>query len=108
MDKDITYNGWTNYETWCVNLWMNEEESYYSELSQNVWDEAKADDIFTKEQRAVYNLADMLSGKFKQENPLAQNSIYTDLLNAAISSVNWDEIAKNMINNVKEGMVVNV
>jgi len=21
-----TYNNWTNYETWCVNLWLTNEE----------------------------------------------------------------------------------
>ena len=27
-----TYNGWTNYETWNVALWMNNDEGFYSVL----------------------------------------------------------------------------
>jgi len=27
---DTTYNGWTNYETWNVALWINNCEGYYN------------------------------------------------------------------------------
>ena len=26
------YNGWTNYETWCVNLWLTDEASTEQEV----------------------------------------------------------------------------
>lgn len=30
MSDDKTYNGWTNYETWNVYLWITGDTSFYS------------------------------------------------------------------------------
>ena len=32
MKTDTTYNGYTNYETWNVMLWLYNEEHLYNEL----------------------------------------------------------------------------
>jgi len=29
MATEIGYNGWTNYETWSVVLWLGNDEGYY-------------------------------------------------------------------------------
>ena len=33
---DETYNGWTNYETWNVNLWLANDEPMYRETLRYV------------------------------------------------------------------------
>ncbi len=31
----MSYNGWSNYETWNVSLWLNNDEGSYRELRQD-------------------------------------------------------------------------
>ena len=44
MSDDQRYNGWTNYETWAVKLWMDNEEGFYrawQDRTQDAWDQAE-------------------------------------------------------------------
>lgn len=94
------YNGWTNYETWNVALHIDNEQSsqeYWreraykcqAEYPHHKWnDEAKAN--------GIRDLADELKDSHEENAPELEGT-YGDLLNAALSSVNWYEIAKNMI-----------
>lgn len=34
MKTDSTYNGWANYSTWNVHLWMTDSEAIYSNLAR--------------------------------------------------------------------------
>ena len=34
MDKDNGYNGWKNYETWNVALWIQNDEALYKQACQ--------------------------------------------------------------------------
>lgn len=105
------YNGWTNYETWNVKLWMDNEEGsyhYYGEVAQECWDDAEADDTFTREERATLNLADRLKDEYETamqdwlEESKRQSSVWADLLGAALSEVNWHEIAEHLIEDVEK------
>lgn len=94
--KTDNYNGWTNYETWNVALWIDNDEGSY-----NYWeDEAreiarKADD----KDEAIRLLSDSLKEHFESashdllEASHASASVWADLLGAALSEVNWYEIA---------------
>lgn len=97
------YNGWTNYETWAVNLWLTNEEPTYrhcrelastsraaakscEQVQRGTWDVAEA---------RKYLLADALKELVETCNPVANSaSMYADLLAAAICVVNWQEIAQ--------------
>lgn len=74
-----TYNGWKNYETWAVNLWLSNDEASY-QMVEDIIDEAKS----------PYDAAQALEIRIEDDSPLAGSaSLYTDLLSAALSEVDW-------------------
>ena len=106
-ESDSSYNGWSNYETWVVNLWLgNDEVSYYTcrSLAERCFEEAVADEVLSRKERACYQLSNELKEMLEDGNPLASAaSVYADLLNASISEVNWQEIAKGYLEELETG-----
>lgn len=108
--EDRTYNGWTNYETWAVALWLDNEEPscrYWREQAEEHRRAAGTCEqvlkgIWTPENAAKFNLADQLKEEVTEAAPLEEASLYSDLLGAALSEVNWDEIAENHLANLPE------
>lgn len=108
--SDKTYNGWTNYETWNVKLWIDNEEgsyNYWREAAQEAYNDARdtpsanarltGHEPFTHEERAVLDLEKRLKSEIEESAPDLGASMFSDLLNAALSEVNWHEIAASMI-----------
>ncbi len=107
--EDRTYNGYTNYETWNVALWIDNEQgpqNYWLETAAQCLADAPnasqvAEKIWTVEQAAKFALADQLK-EWHQENVPEISGCYADLLGAALSEVNWDEIAGNLLDTLGE------
>ena len=95
------YNGWTNYETWKVKLWIDNEQSsseYWNESARDIFGESRGRHSLSNSDVARHDLADRLKDEVEESNPLADDaSMYSDLLGAAISEVNWSEIANNLL-----------
>lgn len=105
-----TYNGWTNYETWNVALWLDNEENsyiYWRETAQACWDHAtekSAGVVWTRDEAATFALAELLKADIEESNPVADSaSMYADMMGAALSEVNWREIAEHYIDDVDKG-----
>lgn len=107
MPESKTYNGWANYETWNVALWLDNDQGSYSHwnaVAQECWDDAcdKDTGILTREERAVYALSAMLKSDFEENAPDLGASCWSDLLSAALSEVDWDEIAQHYMDEVEK------
>ncbi len=98
------YNGYYNYETWVVSLWMDNDQgsqSYWQERAQECWDNTPEDD--DRKHTATCDLADEIKQyheDYEQMGINIPNSVYADLMNAALSEVNWYEIASHLIEEV--------
>ncbi len=81
------YNGYTNYETWLVGLWYSDSYNEYfleqfrdGELLQHV----------NADQLRDY----VIEGFMDDQTP--ENGLVTDLVNNAMSQVNWRELAEHV------------
>jgi hypothetical protein len=97
------YNGWTNYETWNWKLWMDNDYGtcqYYQEVMEEIiGKELESDDM------RAYLLCEILESDCEsmlEEWMPDQSGPFADILNAGINSINWYEIAENMLSDVDE------
>ena len=88
------YNGWTNYETWVVRLWLDNEEPSY-----RYWTgEARR---WKGRDGADSGLAGQLKEELTEACPVNEPTVYGDLMNAALEEVNWLEIAESYLEDVE-------
>jgi len=100
-----TYNGWTNYETWVVKLWMDNEEAsqrFFAEIAEEIWGDAEADVLLTRSETARCALAGRLKDEHGEGRPFIVG-VWGDLIGAALSEVNWSEIANALLENHYDG-----
>src|SRR3990167_3763363 len=98
--EDTTYQGWANYPTWCVNLWISNERILYEEAKAKAeYAKVYADDhpnvnagIWTEEECVRYVLAEDLKSWVTDElAPDLGASFPADLLSYALGEVRSEE-----------------
>ena len=91
-----TYNGWTNYETWLVNIWVDNDKKLYFIMKEilNSYDW----------ENKTYELSKVLQELYEKqaENIGLKVGLMSDLLNGALSAVNWYELAEHYITDFKD------
>jgi hypothetical protein len=107
VGRETTYNGFANYETWLVALWLgNEYETYrrWQCISRDEWVNARRQEPGQTVPRelAASAVANRLKDEVEDASPLTAASLYSDLLRATLSEVDWYEVAENLLDDVTE------
>lgn len=87
--SEQTYNGWANYPTWAVHLWLTNDEGLYNHVLETAYD-------CSGETRRV-DLADWIKDFVRGSIELDEASMRADLLGYALDSVDWLEIADSFL-----------
>ncbi len=83
MPEANKYNGWSNRETWVVNLWLtNDQASYYLMLEA------------LKHSDSDYTCAEWLQERLRDQldEEAGTASMWSDLLSTAFYRVDWVEV----------------
>lgn len=108
MSEDRSYNGWSNYETWAVGMFLDGNytgEGTYREVLQlveNVTRERNSAGDQGEQPFYALHVADALKDYVEQEihGDQAPASLATDLLGTALSEVDWRELADHKLSEV--------
>jgi len=94
MTSDTTYNGWTNYETWNVNMWIENDEGMYDEACE-----------MARQATSEYQLSKDLESWFEEiyGDQVPESGPLADLLTHALGMVDWYEIAEHYYADNHEG-----
>lgn len=96
-DEKPTYNGWSNYETWAVNLWLSNEEGsyrYWTDRTRELIAECMDEDA---DRSALSRLARELEEAVSEECAIPKANLAANLMTAALGEVDWCEIARSWI-----------
>lgn len=116
--QDNTYQGWKNYATFSIQLYIDNEQDQYEfwtkrtaflmspqgyDLHKNEFD-AK---LFNAEDVAKFTLDTQLKTYFNNKSPKYIKEPFNTLLQGTLDSVYWYEIAEELISTYKENQNAN-
>lgn len=81
MSESTGYNGYSNYETWLVSLWLNNDRLTYDAL-----------EAIRAEDASVRSKAERLEELVQELYEFEPVGLIADFVNAALGRVDWVEI----------------
>lgn len=79
------YRGWSNRETWIMNLWLANDETYCDEVRHII----KTCDEYKQAERLESLIRDEIEGS------LEESGLLGDLLAVSLGRISWQEIIEN-------------
>lgn len=78
------YHGWKNFETYMVGLWLDNDHELYDHVLE-----------MAKSSADMGELSQQIKALVEENEPDLGASVYADLLNSAMSDVDWYEVAEH-------------
>ena len=86
----MAYNGWTNKETWLVNIWyLGEMPSYFEDMGQSYVEPDELEETV----RYIAEECEVLSQ--------LKAGLLSDFINTCWHEVDWRELAKHLNENLR-------
>jgi len=105
MERSETYNGYANYETWAVALWLGNDFGSYGywrraaieekQEAPNCWQVRER--VWPADRAATFRLAARIEEDVTEGAPELPPSLYSDLLTSALGSVDWHQVAETFL-----------
>jgi hypothetical protein len=83
------YNGYTNYETWLVALWLDNDQRLYALVREDVDSETENYELASRIECIVQEMTDGLV------------VLIADLVSSAVSEVDWSDIARVILSEIE-------
>ena len=101
MATDEKYNGYNNYETWLIALWIDNDQYYQEavhELAERYADDAGEHDL----NGYASAIKDFVEEMPDVAGALENGGMVADMINSTLSSVDWYELAEMYMKEYKE------
>lgn len=82
--NDKTYNGWTNYETWLVGLWLDNDEGSHHECR-----------AIARRAASPFTAGEAIKDFIEECYDLPTTGLVADLVNSGLAQVDWREIGEH-------------
>jgi hypothetical protein len=94
QNEKTSYNGWSNYKTWAVNLWLTNKQASYTH-----WGERAREVLSVSGEDnngAIATLASEIKENIEEECSKEGASLAV-LMNSSLGHVDWHEIARSFV-----------
>ena len=93
------YNGWTNYETWLVNLWIDNDQGLYEDAKDQAREGLRRGNSARK---IGEDFGDQLETSLRDSNQWPEAGMIADIIATFWHEIDWEEIAEHWVEGMEE------